>query len=322
MLERLPPEEVVACLQERLLSDLVEGGSVRPLAVRPPTLLHSTLAVRPAASLPYSTDHQTGVGDGKDSLRYLQQQQQKRQAADTLLKKGGDKRESAQSLNVPAVATSCFSSSGSPLASRHLEPVLTRNRNCPPRPQQSPQSFQVLMAENFEPVADSFKGFRFKGESFTAVAYTQYHDVYYNTGDKAEDYDRECKRLRDICVGPYKETHTSLSGEDQPPARTTTSLPSSSSTTTGARPRGAVPKEASRLTSSIRRSPRKSAAAATGSSAARLAEQTNGGRVGGTAAATATSRRQLMASAIGGSHRGASSSSSSVVRASSSSAGG
>jgi hypothetical protein len=31
---------------------------------------------------------------------------------------------------------------------------------------------------------------RFKGDNFPRVAYTQYHDVYYNTGDKAEEYDK------------------------------------------------------------------------------------------------------------------------------------
>ncbi len=39
-------------------------------------------------------------------------------------------------------------------------PIMFRNRNCPLRPQKSPEAFKSMMAKNFEPVADSFKGFR------------------------------------------------------------------------------------------------------------------------------------------------------------------
>jgi hypothetical protein len=42
--------------------------------------------------------------------------------------------------------------------------------------------------------------YRFKGENFPSVAFTQYHDVYYNTGEKAEEYDRGRNTLRWYCT--------------------------------------------------------------------------------------------------------------------------
>jgi hypothetical protein len=49
---------------------------------------------------------------------------------------------------------------------------------------------QVILIVPSHVPNNTYHHFRFKGENFSAVAFTQYHDVYYNTGEKAEEYDR------------------------------------------------------------------------------------------------------------------------------------
>ena len=99
------------------------------------------------------------------------------------------------------------------LPTKSLEPAEAKNKNCPLRPQKSDSEYQTLMRDNFyetESNAHSYKGFKFKGEDFSKVEFTQFHDVYYNTGISAEAYDLECKNLRDCMVGPSRETESTF----------------------------------------------------------------------------------------------------------------
>merc|ERR1719431_2468014 len=104
------------------------------------------------------------------------------------------------------------------LPTKKLEPAEAKNKNCPLRPQKSNDEYQALMKDNFDETesnAHSYKGFKFKGEDFSKVEFTQFHDVYYNTGTSAEAYDLECKNLRDCMVGPSRETESTFTvGQD------------------------------------------------------------------------------------------------------------
>jgi len=103
-------------------------------------------------------------------------------------------------------------------AMKKLKPAEAKNKNCPLRPQKSNDEYQALMKDNFDETesnAHSYKGFKFKGEDFSKVEFTQFHDVYYNTGTSAEAYDLECKNLRDCMVGPSRETESTFTvGQD------------------------------------------------------------------------------------------------------------
>jgi len=109
-----------------------------------------------------------------------------------------------------------FDKEGLPM--KKLEPAEAKNKNCPLRPQKSDVEYQTLMKDNFDETesnAHSYKGFKFKGEDFSKVEFTQFHDVYYNTGTSAEAYDLECKNLRDCMVGPSRETESTFTvGQD------------------------------------------------------------------------------------------------------------
>ena len=48
------------------------------------------------------------------------------------------------------------------------------------------------------------------------MEFTQYHDVYYNTGDGAETQDLECKERKDKLVGMARETGCTISAVAQP----------------------------------------------------------------------------------------------------------
>lgn len=99
------------------------------------------------------------------------------------------------------------------LPTKQLEPAEAKNKNCPLRPQKSEVEYKKLMKDYYEEIpstAHSFKGFKFKGEDFSKVEFTQFHDVYYNTGVSAEAYDLECKNLRDCMVGPSRETESTF----------------------------------------------------------------------------------------------------------------
>ena len=96
------------------------------------------------------------------------------------------------------------------LPTKSMEKVEIKKRKCPMRPQKSSEEYSSMMNKHFTKIPDtnfSFKGFRFKDdEDFSKMEWTQYHDVYYNTGDVAEDFDTECKNYRDCMVGPHRET--------------------------------------------------------------------------------------------------------------------
>eukprot|EP00092_Neocalanus_flemingeri_P026589 GFUD01028818.1.p1 GENE.GFUD01028818.1~~GFUD01028818.1.p1 ORF type:complete len:828 (+),score=221.61 GFUD01028818.1:45-2528(+) len=99
------------------------------------------------------------------------------------------------------------------LPTKPLEPAEAKNK-CPLRPQKTELDYRQMMKDNYENIpatAHSYKGFKFKGEDFSKVEFTQFHDVYYNTGVSAEAYDLECKNLRDCMVGPSRETECTFS---------------------------------------------------------------------------------------------------------------
>jgi len=104
------------------------------------------------------------------------------------------------------------------LPTKTLEPTDAKNKNCPLRPQKSMVDYQTLIQDNFvktESNPHSYRGFKFTGEDFSKVEFTQFHDVYYNTGSAAEAYDLECKNLRDCMVGPSRETESTFTvGQD------------------------------------------------------------------------------------------------------------
>jgi len=104
------------------------------------------------------------------------------------------------------------------LARRDLEEVDVKVRNCPLRPQISNKDYESLISKTFDKIPDtdfSLKGFRFKEEQdFSSIEFTQYHDVYYNTGTVAESYDLKCKNYRDCMVGPHRETKSTFCSGD------------------------------------------------------------------------------------------------------------
>jgi len=101
-------------------------------------------------------------------------------------------------------------------ALQQLEIVEAKNKNCPMRPQKNKEDYEKLLADNFDKIDIDFKGFKFKGDNFSKLEFTQYHDVYYNTGDKAEAYDKDCKDKRDHYVGITRETSSTFSVDAEP----------------------------------------------------------------------------------------------------------
>lgn len=99
----------------------------------------------------------------------------------------------------------------------NLEIVEAKNRNCPLRPQKSEKEYEAYFKENFKKVTHDYSGFEFTGnyEDFTKMEFTQHHDVYYNNGEKAEAYDKECTKMHLVHVGLIRETaSTFVSGPD------------------------------------------------------------------------------------------------------------
>ena len=99
-----------------------------------------------------------------------------------------------------------FTEEGKP--SNELQEVRASSRKCLLRPQKSADDYKSFLSENFERIVKDdfqFPGFKFigsnlEGSSFSTVEFTQFHDVYYNTGDGAETQDRECKERKDQLV--------------------------------------------------------------------------------------------------------------------------
>ena len=78
-----------------------------------------------------------------------------------------------------------------------------------------------MISENFDLVPSEqfcFKGFKLRENmDFSKVEFTQYHDVYYNTGVSSEVEDIERKNYRDCMVGPHRETKSTFSSADSGP---------------------------------------------------------------------------------------------------------
>merc|ERR1719192_996387 len=78
-----------------------------------------------------------------------------------------------------------------------------------------------MISENFDLVPSeefSLTGFKLRENSdFSMLEYTQYHDVYYNTGVSSEVEDIERKNYRDCMVGPHRETKSTFSSADSGP---------------------------------------------------------------------------------------------------------
>jgi len=101
---------------------------------------------------------------------------------------------------------------------KNLESIEAKNRNCPLRPHhKSEEDYHKYFLENFKKVTHDYTGFEFTGnyKDFTKMEFTQHHDVYYNNGEKAETYDKDCTKMQLLHVGLTRETaSTFVSGPD------------------------------------------------------------------------------------------------------------
>ena len=108
--------------------------------------------------------------------------------------------------------------------SKELEEVRVSSRRCLQRPQKTKEEYNSFLQDNFDRVGKGdfqFSGFKFKGSnlegtSFSTMEFTQFHDVYYNTGDGAQTQDQECKERKDRLVGMARETGSTISAVAQP----------------------------------------------------------------------------------------------------------
>ena len=86
------------------------------------------------------------------------------------------------------------------------------------KPQKTTEEYNSMISENFDLVPSEqfcFKGFKLRENmDFSKVEFTQYHDVYYNTGVSSEVEDIERKNYRDCMVGPHRETKSTFSSAD------------------------------------------------------------------------------------------------------------
>jgi len=187
----------------------------------------------------------------KRFLRFLE-------AHDEIVAKEKEKKEGANLLAPPdhdyvvleaKELIKYFTKEGEP--SKELQEVRTSSRRCLQRPQKTKEEYNSFLQDNFDRVARGdfqFSGFKFKGSnldgsSFSQVEFTQYHDVYYNTGDGAETQDRECKERKDQLVGMARETGSTLSAVSQPQrlkVEKKTTAPASSITSRRSSPRKAL----------------------------------------------------------------------------------
>ena len=116
------------------------------------------------------------------------------------------------------------------LPTKSLEEVEIKKKVCPLRPQKSSDDYISMRDKHFTEIANtdfSFKGFRFnEDKDFSTIEFTQFHDVYYNTGNVAEDFDTECKNYRDCMVGPHRETMSTFTTGDNTRVKLVTRRPS------------------------------------------------------------------------------------------------
>ena len=107
------------------------------------------------------------------------------------------------------------------LPSKMANTVEVRNKNCSVKPQKTTEEYNSMISENFDLVSSEefcFKGFKLRENmDFSKVEFTQYHDVYYNTGVSSEVEDIERKNYRDCMVGPHRETKSTFSTADSGP---------------------------------------------------------------------------------------------------------
>ena len=177
------------------------------------------------------------------------------EAHDEIVAKEKEKKEGANLLAPPdhdyvvleaKELTKYFTKEGEP--SKELEEVRTSSRKCLQRPQKTREEYNSFMQDNFDRIIRGdfqFSGYKFKGSnldgsSFSQVEFTQFHDVYYNTGDSAETQDRECKERKDQLVGMARETGSTFSAIAQPQRlkvdkKTTGPAPPASSATSTSR---------------------------------------------------------------------------------------
>ena len=157
----------------------------------------------------------------KNFLRYLasckEKQEQEEHAQSKLLKPNDEDYVILEAKEL----LKYFDSNGVP--SKPLNQFNVKNKNFNLKPQKSTEEYNFMMSENFDLVPSeefNFKGYKFReGQDFSAVEFTQYHDVYYNTGVSSETYDTQCKNYRDCMVGPHRETRTTFSSGDAPSTR-------------------------------------------------------------------------------------------------------
>ena len=153
------------------------------------------------------------------------------EAHDEIVAKEKEKKEGANLLAPPdhdyvvleaKELMKYFTKEGEPI--KELEEVRVSSRRCLQRPQKTKEEYNSFLKDNFDRVAKGdfqFSGFKFKGSnlegtSFSTMEFTQYHDVYYNTGDGAETQDLECKERKDKLVGMARETGSTISAVAQP----------------------------------------------------------------------------------------------------------
>ena len=153
------------------------------------------------------------------------------EAHDEIVAKEKEKKEGANLLAPPdhdyvvleaKELMKYFTKEGEP--SKELQEVRASSRRCLQRPQKTKEEYTSFLQDNFDRVEKDdfqFSGYKFKGSnldgsSFSTVEFTQYHDVYYNTGDGAETQDRECKERKDQLVGMARETGSTISAVSQP----------------------------------------------------------------------------------------------------------
>jgi len=107
-----------------------------------------------------------------------------------------------------------FKNTGEPAKKLTLEPVQPKRCSL----FVSPEEYEALFKETFRKLEleDQFSGFKFSGKDFSKIEFTQYHDVYYNNGIRAEQIDKDYARLRDRCVGITRETFTTLDAKKAP----------------------------------------------------------------------------------------------------------
>ena len=155
----------------------------------------------------------------KRFLRYLssckERQDQEEQAQSKLLKPNEEDYVILEAKEL----LKYFDKNGLP--SKLANTLEVKNKNCSVKPQKTTEEYNSMISENFDLVSSEefcFKGFKLRENmDFSKVEFTQYHDVYYNTGVSSEVEDIERKNYRDCMVGPHRETKSTFFSDDSGP---------------------------------------------------------------------------------------------------------